>query len=85
MGLPTLSSLRRRASFGFRSKLSPLTRLNETPPLAPVEGDERALRNDSAGCLARAMCSTEVQETEDDDEEGKVSGRLSSMFFPLLL
>jgi hypothetical protein len=36
----------------------------------------------SAGYGGR--CSTEVQETEENDE-GKVSGRLSSMFFPLLL
>jgi hypothetical protein len=30
-------------------------------------------------------CSTEVQETEEDEEGGKVNGRLSSTFFHFLL
>jgi hypothetical protein len=84
MGLPTLSNLRRRASFEALA-LDAL----ERDAAARARGRQRVLLGRRAHWLFSAgygdRCSTEVQETEEDDEEGKVNGRLSSMFFLLLL
>jgi hypothetical protein len=44
--------------------------LDETPPLAAVEDDERALENDSAGCLVRAMVN-DARPTSDDIFHGR--------------
>jgi hypothetical protein len=57
MGLPPVSSLRRWASLAFRWKFSPLTRLSETPPLAPVEDDECAF-GEPVGHIVLDMVTT---------------------------
>jgi hypothetical protein len=79
MGLPLVSSLRRRASFAFRYGV---------PALDALERDAATRsRRGRRGCLlqrARRLlcsrhgerCATKAQENEEDEEEGKVNGRL---------